>query len=1084
MAVTNLLKTKVDQPVYEWCRFAPFAASALTAFVNDENGSDRYIYAISGTAFWRYDTISDSWQELSSAPVAGVVVSAMHYDPAAGAIGEVISAGASTLTVGGILSNALAGLTVRIVGGRGAGQSRTITSANNPVTFASFNTSSSSVTSMADSTKKWKFNQWKGYSVRIQFNTNAGNVRKILYNDATTITFSDGNYLPYTWQTPLISTPVNVGTIGVIESVTLNLSSPWTIIPDSTSKFQIQGGLIWLFSSAASASGVWNQVYDIITDTWYQKSAIGSSFNGSYNTDIAVDHPIETDAIWEANSSISSATSRTVTNSSANMITDSYVNFILKIVSGPGAGQTERIVANNATTFWTANNWLVNPTTASTYSVLPDFDKIWMIGNASSYMYQYSIESDMWATGAITDWGVARSAHVQAAIPTAVVTAASGNGTTVTYTANNNFTPGQTVSISGLSSLNLSNQTITTASPTQFTVTNATSGTVSAQTGTATIQNFVNTQNAIAVSSIVRSTNGVLTMAVNVGGTGYTVGDLVSLTSGGSSAQAFVTSVDLTTGAVTGLERAASGSGYSAGSSITTGGTGTGLTITITVGTTALVTTAINHGYVTGQSVTMAGFATDTTFNGTFTISGAGLSTFSIDCPASSASPTIALPQSTTTLTDTTKNWAINELVGKVLYGNTSSTNPSNSISRRILSNTSNTITFATATALTSGTGRYIIQEPNNFGQVTTSFLPGQGNAGWVTSPTASGFFDSSKSWLRNQWINNRVRVISGSGVGVESTITSNSASGLFFTSATITSASGNGTTITYNAANTFASGHVVSVTGLPVSSGASLNLLNLTVASGTPTQFFVTNSANGSSVGPTGIATIQLDNTSKYEILDSCGVCTSSNVASTVTDANKNWPVNQLAGKRIKFMAGAGMNGTDYSITSNTATTLTTSGGQSTDTTTQYSISDMPVKATGLIFYWLGGLSDSAQKGRKFIVFRGGASSLYDIYDITTNKWELAPALIPNIQTTFTTGTMSCYDDGDVIYITKDATGRVYKFNYIDKTLIPSSTTPYAHSTATIGNRMSIIKTEDGLKYLYIMRHSGQELWRTLVFW
>jgi len=80
----------------------------------------------------------------------------------------------------------------------------------------------------------------------------------------------------------------------------------------------------------------------------------------------------------------------------------------------------------------------------------------------------------------------------------ATVTAASGNGTTVTYTSANTFSVGQVVSITGLtittgSSLNLANQTITTASSTQFTVTNSTVGTaVATQAGTATIQSAGN----------------------------------------------------------------------------------------------------------------------------------------------------------------------------------------------------------------------------------------------------------------------------------------------------------------------------------------------------------------------------------------------------------------------------------------------------------------------------------------------------------------------------------------------------------------------------------------------------------------
>jgi len=41
----------------------------------------------------------------------------------------------------------------------------------------------------------------------------------------------------------------------------------------------------------------------------------------------------------------------------------------------------------------------------------------------------------------------------------------------------------------------------------------------------------------------------------------------------------------------------------------------------------------------------------------------------------------------------------------------------------------------------------------------------------------------------------------------------------------------------------------------------------------------------------------------------------------------------------------------------------------------------------------------------------------------------------------------------------------------------------PYAHGTSVIGNRMEVVTTVDNLNYLYIMRHTGQEMWRTLLF-
>jgi hypothetical protein len=60
----------------------------------------------------------------------------------------------------------------------------------------------------------------------------------------------------------------------------------------------------------------------------------------------------------------------------------------------------------------------------------------------------------------------------------AVITNVVGNGTTVTYTAENGFSAGQTVYIEGImpSQYNLGNVTIASRNATQFTVTNAATG--------------------------------------------------------------------------------------------------------------------------------------------------------------------------------------------------------------------------------------------------------------------------------------------------------------------------------------------------------------------------------------------------------------------------------------------------------------------------------------------------------------------------------------------------------------------------------------------------------------------------------
>ena len=65
---------------------------------------------------------------------------------------------------------------------------------------------------------------------------------------------------------------------------------------------------------------------------------------------------------------------------------------------------------------------------------------------------------------------------------------------------------------------------------------------------------------------------------------------------------------------------------------------------------------------------------------------------------------------------------------------------------------------------------------------------------------------------------------------------------------ATVTAASGNGTTITYTASNTFAVGDVVTITGLTTTTGSSLNKSNVVIATRSNSQFTVTNTTTGTS--------------------------------------------------------------------------------------------------------------------------------------------------------------------------------------------------------------------------------------------
>jgi hypothetical protein len=87
-----------------------------------------------------------------------------------------------------------------------------------------------------------------------------------------------------------------------------------------------------------------------------------------------------------------------------------------------------------------------------------------------------------------------------------IVTAASGNGTTVTYTSQNFLTAGETVNITGLtaSAYNLTSATVATANATSFTVTNsANAGLVTGQYGKVQATDALTAADGVGLGNII-----------------------------------------------------------------------------------------------------------------------------------------------------------------------------------------------------------------------------------------------------------------------------------------------------------------------------------------------------------------------------------------------------------------------------------------------------------------------------------------------------------------------------------------------------------------------------------------------------
>ncbi len=958
MAVTNNLKQQVDYPVWEWCRFAPTATTAVSSLTTGNSLSNRYLYYQVSATLYRYDTITDSWHQLNSVPgtiSAPTIMNNNVLSNYVGHYGRAIASGGgnNTIQLAGLSGRALIGYKIRIIAGTGAGQERTITDVAAPVIVERGVVTTAGTSSIIDAStgvglKQWKINQWRDYQFRCDYGAGRTQVRPILYNSMNSVVWADPNHLPVNpWSQPYTPTSVAVGALYTIESHIATVNTNWTINPDSTSQFVILSGGIWNVTQGTTNAPFFSlSYYDILADQWYGKSTQSGLKTAVFTagSDLSMERMTEAGGNLFTETAAGGGT-RYIT-STAVLTPMKYANFEVRIVGGTGLGQSRTVLSNTANRINVTYDWVTNPDATSVYEIWRDTGKLFMIGGGDSGMLQYSLESDQWTTGKQFDYGQCNQL------------AASRTG-----------------------------------------------------------------QDPFALTSITRTVTGitVLNAIPTAGGSGYNINDILTITTGGSGGTARVTAVSAT-GAVTAVTLETCGTGYTIGSAKATtvvpaGGTLCTLDIT-TVDYTELVVTPVSHNFVIGDSVVMSG-ANGTgmaKFNGTYVIIGVPSSTqFSYCSVGDPGAPTatIANSPSATQLVDCTKNWTVNEHAGKLVQLSTNAI-LSTGQARRIVSNTATTLVWTlAATAPVNGTSRYVIEDIKPFGtDMTLGGFRGNGTEGFATGGSTTTLIDTTKNWQTNYWsrtVNRKVRIVEGTGVGNEIAITSNTA-----------------TTLTY------------------------------AIQSFTP------------------------DATTRYVIMDTFGTATAG-TTTTLTDAGQNWETNCFTNKRVRFLSGTSQ-GNEYTITSNTSTALTFGAGTAPDTSTAYAILESSPRTYGIHLDMIIASTDTTLNSKYMYAFSGTVTTELSRYNITSEHWELM-SYFPQFET-LTTGSMYVYDGLDRIYFTKDATGRVMYYDLVKNVVVPSSTVPYGMSTAISGNRMEIIQTADGLKYLYVMRHTGQEMWRTLLFW
>lgn len=238
--------------------------------------------------------------------------------------------------------------------------------------------------------------------------------------------------------------------------------------------------------------------------------------------------------------------------------------------------------------------------------------------------------------------------------------------------------------------------------------------------------------------------------------------------------------------------------------------------------------------------------------------------------------------------------------------------------------------------------------------------------------------------------------------------------------------------------------------------------------------------------------STLPVNGTGRYVIAERAalgatdsGIATGAGQSTTViADSTKNWAVNVHTGKYVKKTAGAGQADIEGIVSSNTANTLTitVAGTLPVAASTSYTILDEPVRGLGMNLLSGFNTSNPLTKGKYLYSPRGGATYGWDRYNINTNHWEIM-SITPQIET-LTTGSNFAYDGGDRIYFTINATQKIYYLDLVTNWLHGAGQYPYLAPTAVIGNRMEIIETADGLKYLWINRASNIECFKQLLFY
>jgi len=321
MPTTVNLKNLLDRPLWETCAFSPSTFTTSHVLVAHSGWMGDYVFRLEAASnLAMYDARRDGWASYVSPALGSFAAGACMTVHPVGPSGTVSAATATSITTNLNLQRGLNGAWLELTGGTGAGQRvrivRNTLGASSVITVASWpSTTPDATTTFRLITPR--IYMWGGgtlttgtfrvFDVALNTTTtiaqtggpaNGSSNASLLimpsyFKDewvnfdtgtataggATTLTCGTKNWTTNSWSNSQvrISAGTGAGQIRTIASNTatvLTVSSAWTVNPDATSQFQIQGNDDFIYMVGNAAVGLFR--YSISGNAWASRTARGT----------------------------------------------------------------------------------------------------------------------------------------------------------------------------------------------------------------------------------------------------------------------------------------------------------------------------------------------------------------------------------------------------------------------------------------------------------------------------------------------------------------------------------------------------------------------------------------------------------------------------------------------------------------------------------------------------------------------------------------------------------------------------------------------------------------------------------------